>query len=87
MYERLRYPRRRCREYALEDGRKCRDAAVALAKKRMYAEARSRLEDARRCFDWAGGASLEVRELQRVASGLEVDCSCVFTGNPRAVRV
>ena len=38
----------------------------------MYAEARSRLQDARRCFDWAGGASLDMRELQRVASDLEV---------------
>ena len=74
MYERLRHPRRLCREYALEDGRRSRDAAAALARKRLYADARARLKDARLCFDWAGGADEELRELHSVANALEVSC-------------
>lgn len=72
MHERFRNPRRRCREYALEDGRRARDTAAALVGKRKYAEARSRLEEGRACFQWAGGAEAELRELQRVLDELEV---------------
>lgn len=45
-----------------------------LARKRKYADARARLEDARLCFDWAGGAEAELRELHSVGSELEVCC-------------
>lgn len=72
MYERFRNPHRLCREYALEDGRKARDTAAALVGKRKYAEARSRLEEGRACFQWAGDAESELRELQRVLDELEV---------------
>lgn len=77
-YERLRHPRRLCREYALEDGRRSREAAAALARKRKYAEARARLEDARRCFDWAGSAEEELRELHSVGSELQACCTRTF---------
>eukprot|EP00752_Nemacystus_decipiens_P006903 g6198.t4 len=70
-YERLRHPRRLCREYALEDGRRSREAAAALTRKRMYADARARLKDARLCFDWAGGTEEELRELHSVVTELE----------------
>lgn len=76
MYERLRHPLRLCREYALEDGRKWRDAAAASARKRQYAEARSQLEDARLCFDWAGNTAEDLRELENVEGELKVaNCS------------
>ncbi|CAM9356030.1 unnamed protein product [Ectocarpus sp. 4 AP-2014] len=71
-YERLRQPRRLCREYALEDGRNSREAAAALAKKRNYAKARLRLDDARRCFDWAGDAQEDLRKLTSVESEVEM---------------
>lgn len=71
-YERFRYPRRRCRKYAIEDGRKSRESAAALSRKGRYAEARSRLEDARLCFEWAGSPDAELQELQRVLDELEV---------------
>lgn len=69
--EKFRQPPRLCREYALEDGRKSRDAAAVLVQKRKYPEARARLEDAQACFNWAGGAEMEVRELQRVLEEVE----------------
>lgn len=75
MYERLRHPRQLCREYALEDGRRSRQAAAALAKKNKYADARARMEDARRCFVWAGRAEEELRQLTSVGSDLEVCCA------------
>lgn len=80
MYERLRQPRNLCREYALEDGRRSRQAAAALAKKNKYADARERMEDARRCFVWAGGAEEELRQLTSVGCDLEVRCSACFFG-------
>lgn len=73
-YERLRHPHRLCREYALEDGRRSREEAAALTRKRMYADARVRLEDARLCFDWAGGAEEEMQELDNVGREVEVRC-------------
>lgn len=80
-YERLRQPRRLCREYALEDGRRSRKAATALARKGKYTDARARLEDARVCFDWAGGAEEELGTLHSVRSELEVRCmhACLTT--------
>ncbi|CAM9347008.1 unnamed protein product [Ectocarpus sp. 12 AP-2014] len=71
-YEHLRQPRRLCREYALEDGRNSREAAAALAKTRKYAKARLRLDDARRCFDWAGDAQEDLRKLTSVESEVEM---------------
>lgn len=70
-YERFRCPRRRCREYALEDGRKSLKAAATLSRKRKYLEAHSRLEDARLCFKWAGAADADLKVLQRVLEDLE----------------
>lgn len=70
--EKFRQPRRLCREYALEDGRKSRAAAAVLVQKRKYREARARLEDAQTCFNWADGAEMEVRELQRLLEEVEV---------------
>lgn len=43
-----------------------------LTRKRKYDDARARLEDARLCFDWAGGAEEELRELNSVEGELEV---------------
>ncbi|CAB1108970.1 unnamed protein product [Ectocarpus sp. CCAP 1310/34] len=71
-FERLRQPRRLCREYALEDGRNSREAAAALAKKCKYAKARLRLDDARRCFDWAGDAQEDLRRLTSVESKVQM---------------
>lgn len=72
MFERFRNPVRLCREYALEDGRKSRDAAEALARKRKYADSRSHLEDARRCFNWAGNVPEDLRQLEKVEGELKV---------------
>ncbi|CAM9987126.1 unnamed protein product, partial [Sphacelaria rigidula] len=70
--ETFRNPRQLCREYALEDGRKSREVAAVLVQKRKYPEARARLDDAQACFNWAGSAEMEVRELRRVLEKLEM---------------
>lgn len=71
-YEGFLHPHRLCRNNALEDGRSSWRAALRFARKRKYAAARSRLGDARRCFEWAGGAEKEMKELQRIEEELEV---------------
>ena len=60
------------KDIALEDGRASREAALSLARKRRYTEARSRLEDARRCFEWSSGAGKDMKELQLVREELKV---------------
>lgn len=71
-YEGFLHPHRLCRNNALEDGRSSWRAALRLARKRKYAAARSRLVDARRCFQWAGRAEKEIKELERIEEELEV---------------